>query len=171
MSAQKAYDELIKRAREVSLLVSCESVLGWDERTYMPRGGAAFRAEQLGLLSGLAHEKFTDPRIGELLTQVEQSDLIKDDDSMEAANVRELRYQYDKQTKLPKELVEEITRVTFSPGSKRSSNCKKTKPMPTATRVSLTTLCWTITNPAPRSSRSSTSFPVCATIWSNCWAK
>ncbi len=112
MSAQKAYEELIKRVREVSLLTSCEEVLAWDERTYMPRGGAAHRAEQLGLLSGLAHEKFVVPRIGELLGELEQSDLVKNAESPEAVNVREIRYLYDKRTKLPKDLVEEITRVT-----------------------------------------------------------
>ncbi len=112
MSAQKSYEELIRRIKEVSLLYSCESVLGWDERTYMPRGGAGHRAEQLGLLTGLAHEKFTDPKVGELLAELEQSDLVKDPESAEAVNIRETRYQYDKRTKLPKDLVEEITRVT-----------------------------------------------------------
>jgi len=112
MSAQKAYEELVKRTKEVSLLYSCEYVLGWDERTYMPRAGSVHRAEQLGLISGLAHEKFTDPRVGELLAELEQSELVKDADSTEAVNIRETRYAYDKRTKLPKELVEEITRVT-----------------------------------------------------------
>lgn len=112
MSAQKAYEELIQRVKEVSLLYSCEAVLGWDERTHMPRGGAAHRAEQLGLLSGMAHEKFVDPKIADLLGELEQSELVKDEDSIEAVNIREIRYQYDKQTKLPKSLVEEITKVT-----------------------------------------------------------
>lgn len=112
MSARKAYEELIQRIKEVSLLYSCEAVLGWDERTHMPRGGAAHRADQLGLISGLAHEKFVDPKIGDLLGELEQSDLVKDTDSVEAVNIRETRYQYGKRTKLPKKLVEEITKVT-----------------------------------------------------------
>ncbi|MEW6411072.1 MAG: carboxypeptidase M32 [Candidatus Zixiibacteriota bacterium] len=112
MSTQQAYDELIRRMKEVSLLHSCNAVLGWDERTYMPRGGANHRADQLGLISGLAHEKMTDPRVGELLSQVEQSELVKDPESVEAVNVREMRHFYNKQTKLPKDLVEEITKVT-----------------------------------------------------------
>ncbi len=112
MSTQQAYDDLIKRVKEVSLLHSCDAILGWDERTYMPRGGAAHRADQLGLISGLAHEKLTDPKIGELLSELEQSDLVKDPESAQAVNIREIRYYYDKQTKLPKDLVEEITKVT-----------------------------------------------------------
>jgi len=112
MSVKKAYEELIQRIKEVSVLYSCEAILGWDERTYMPRAGAAHRAEQLGLISGLAHEKFTDPKVGELLAELEQSELVKDPDSPEAVNIRETRYAYDKRAKLPKDLVEEITRVT-----------------------------------------------------------
>ncbi len=112
MSPQQAYDELIREIKEIALLESCASVLFWDERTYMPRGGAAHRSAQVSMLAGMGHERFTDPRIGELLTEVEASDIIKDPESEAAVNVRELRRAYDKETKLPKKLVEEITRVT-----------------------------------------------------------
>ena len=78
MSPQQAYDELIREIKEIALLESCASVLFWDERTYMPRGGAAHRAAQVSMLAGMGHERFTDPRIGELLTEVEASDIIKD---------------------------------------------------------------------------------------------
>ncbi|MFQ5499541.1 MAG: carboxypeptidase M32 [Candidatus Zixiibacteriota bacterium] len=111
MSGQKAYEELVKRVREISILASCGSVLGWDEQTYMPRGGAELRSEQLGLLSGMTHDQFTDPRIGELLSELEQSDLVKDPVSEAAVNTRELRHLYDKETKLPKELVEELSKT------------------------------------------------------------
>ncbi len=112
MAAPQAYEELIKRLREVALLGSVEGVLGWEERTYMPRGGSQLRADQLGLLSGMVHEKFTDPRIGDLLSELEESDYMKDAESVEAVNIRETRHDYDKYTKLPKDLVEEITKTT-----------------------------------------------------------
>ena len=73
MDPQRAYDELIGRAREQSLLGSCSAVLGWDEQTYMPTGGAAHRGSQMALLAGLHHERATDPRVGELLAIVEDS--------------------------------------------------------------------------------------------------
>ena len=112
MTPQAAYDELVKRCREISLLGSSASVLYWDQHTYMPPAGTPFRAEQMALISRMTHEMFTDPKINDLISQVEQSDLVKDEESPEAANIRELRYQYDKLTKLPKELVEEITKTT-----------------------------------------------------------
>lgn len=107
-----AYAELIRRSKELGVLNSCAAVLGWDQQTYMPPGGAGLRGEQMALLASLAHQKFTNPKIGELLAAVEGSELVKDPAAPEAANVRELRRGYDRATKLPPELVEELARVT-----------------------------------------------------------
>jgi carboxypeptidase Taq len=112
MDHNQKYAELIRRVREAALLGSCASVLGWDERTYMPHQGSAHRAEQMALLARLAHEMFTAPQIGEALAAVEGSPLVADAESVAAANVREIRREYDRAVKLPKELVEEIARVT-----------------------------------------------------------
>ena len=112
MIAQEAYDELVRRCREATVLHSCGDVLGWDERTYMPPAGSPHRAEQMALLARLVHEMATAPRVGELLAAVEGSPLVKDPDTLEAANVREIRRSYDRATKLPPALVEELARVT-----------------------------------------------------------
>jgi carboxypeptidase Taq len=112
MTPQSAYDELIRRSKEQTLLASCSSLLGWDEQTYMPRGGAEHRGNQMALLAGLHHEKATDPRIGTLLEAIEGSDLVHDPESVAAVNVRELRRSFDRQTRLPRTLVEELARTT-----------------------------------------------------------
>ncbi len=112
MRAQAAYDELIRRAREEALLASCAELLGWDEDTYMPPGGVVHRGNQMALLAGLQHEKATDPRVGELLDELEASDLVRDPLAPEAVNVRELRREYRRLTRLPRRLVEEVARVT-----------------------------------------------------------
>src|ERR1700730_2731149 len=96
MTPQAAYDELLRRAREESLLESCQALLGWDELTFMPPGGVAARANQLAYLAGLQHEKATDRRIGELLAAVEGSPLLADAFSAAAVNVREGRRSYDR---------------------------------------------------------------------------
>src|SRR5262245_56787883 len=112
MDIDQAYAELIQRIKEHALLGSCGSVLGWDERTYMPREGSAHRAEQMALLARLGHEMLTSPRIGELLNEVKDHPQAKLKDSHHAANIREIRRTYDRAVKLPKELVEELARVT-----------------------------------------------------------
>ena len=59
MTSEKAYSELIRRVKDAAILSACGSVLGWDERTYMPRNGGVFRGEQMALLARLAHEMAT----------------------------------------------------------------------------------------------------------------
>jgi carboxypeptidase Taq len=108
----QSYAELIQRFKEYSLLGSCSSVLGWDERTYMPREGSAYRSEQMALLARLSHEMLTVPRIGRLLNELEGQDLVKQADNPAAVNVREIRRVYDRAVKLPKRLVEELARTT-----------------------------------------------------------
>jgi carboxypeptidase Taq len=113
MSLESAYADLIRRVKEAATLNACGSVLGWDERTYMPRHGGIFRGEQMALLARLAHEMSTAPQVGEALAEVEGSPLVADPAADAAANVREIRRAYDRAVKLPKELVEELARVTI----------------------------------------------------------
>lgn len=112
MTATDAYTELVRRSKELGVLNSCAAVLAWDQQTYMPRNGNALRGEQMAFLATLAHQKFTDPKIGELLAAVEGSDAVADPESDAGANARELRRSYNRATKLPPELVEELARVT-----------------------------------------------------------
>jgi len=112
MNPQEAYKKLIEEISELVVLVSCEGVLGWDHQVNLPPAGAAFRARQSSLLAGMVHDRFTDPKIGEWLSIIEGSDLVKDPESVEAATVRDLRHEYDKETKLPKDLVVEMDKTT-----------------------------------------------------------
>src|SRR5947209_20359784 len=95
MNPQPAYDELIRRFKETRLLDSVGSVLGWDERTYMPPKAAAHRAEQMALMARLGHERLTHPRLGELLSELEASPGNDDPRSTRAVNLREIRRLYD----------------------------------------------------------------------------
>src|SRR5437762_1767303 len=76
MTPQAAYQQLVDRYREARLLESVGSVIGWDERTYMPPKGSAHRADQMALLAKLLHVKLTEPVLGELLDAVERSSLV-----------------------------------------------------------------------------------------------
>ncbi len=112
MHEQQAYDELIRRTREESLLASCSELLGWDELTYMPQRGDSHRGEQMALLNGLYHARSTDPRLGELLAVLEGSCLTSDPLSVSAVNIREIARAYRRATRVPRDLVEELARVT-----------------------------------------------------------
>ncbi|HEX3234960.1 MAG TPA: carboxypeptidase M32 [Gemmatimonadales bacterium] len=112
MRGDKAYDELIRRVREEALLTTIDALLEWDEETYMPAGGVENRSEQMALVAGLLHERGTDPRVGELLAELEGSDLLADPASPPAVNVRALRREYDRYVRLPRRLVEDVARTT-----------------------------------------------------------
>jgi carboxypeptidase Taq len=112
MQAEAAYRNLIERVREESLLASCTDLLAWDEETYMPSQGAAHRGEQMALLAGMLHDRAADPRRGELLAIIEGSALVADPESPESANIREIRRAYDRATRLPRRLVQDLARVT-----------------------------------------------------------
>ncbi len=111
MRPAEAYAELVRLSREETVLASCSDLLEWDEETFMPRGGVEHRAEQMSLLAGMLHDRGADPRFGELLDRVEGTELVADPDSPSAVNIRELRREYERERKLPKDLVEESARV------------------------------------------------------------
>ena len=106
-----AYDSLVEHLKETQLVGSINSLLGWDERTKLPKGGGAYRAEQMTYVSGLLHKMRTDPRVGDWLAEAEQQVGEQDPHSDQATVLREARRSFDKLTKLPQDLVENITRA------------------------------------------------------------
>ncbi len=113
VSAVSAYDELIGHIREANLLSSSASLLGWDQETMMPPGGLEHRSRQLAQLARMAHQMKTDARVGQWLAACEgDAKITADPLSVAAVNVREIRREYDRNTKLPASLVEELTRVS-----------------------------------------------------------
>lgn len=112
MNPEEAYAELLRLSREKSVLASCHQMLQWDAEICMPRDGVKHRGEQMALIAGLVHDRATDPRYDELLKTVEASGLVSDSESVEAVNARELRRDFDRETKLPRRLVEEMARVS-----------------------------------------------------------
>jgi carboxypeptidase Taq len=108
---QEALTELKKKTREISILETCGALLDWDERTYMPAGASEFRAEQLSYVAGLTHQRTVSPRIGELLEIIQGSDLMDGGGTDAAVVVREVGRVYDRATKMPQALVEEITKT------------------------------------------------------------
>lgn len=101
--------ELKKRLAEVFDLNGAAAVLGWDQATYMPSGGAPARGRQMATLAGLAQQKFTDPAIGRLLDDLEKETKNMPPDSDEAALIRKTRRDYNKQIKVSAEWVSKFS--------------------------------------------------------------
>jgi carboxypeptidase Taq len=103
------YQVLDRRLREITNINHAASVLGWDQQTYMPPGGAQARGEQMATLGMLSHRMHISEETGQMIRQAEEevADLAPESD--EASLVRVARRDYDLATKIPPELVAEIT--------------------------------------------------------------
>jgi carboxypeptidase Taq len=99
--------ELLTRLREYSDLESASAVLGWDQATYMPEGGAEARGRQLATLDKIAHEKLVDARIPALLDSLASHASALPQDSFEASLIRVARRDYERASRLPGAFVAE----------------------------------------------------------------
>ncbi|MGD8450363.1 MAG: carboxypeptidase M32 [Phycisphaerae bacterium] len=109
MSGEK-YASFAQRIREYHAICSAQGVLEWDQMTMMPAQGAPWRAEQIAAIAGLAHEKLTDPALGEELATLTNEAEAGGPEA--ATNVREMRRLYERAVRLPKPLVQELARTT-----------------------------------------------------------
>ena len=103
-----AYEDLVERYERISNIENAAGVLNWDQEVMMPAGGTPARSAQLSALSATSHELLTEEAMGEALDAAESADLTGE----EAAAVREIRRQYERATRVPTDLVEEISKTT-----------------------------------------------------------
>jgi carboxypeptidase Taq len=66
---------LTDRLGTVADLQAAARLLEWDQETYMPRGAAEVRAQQLATLKSLAHAHFTDEKTQVLVEAIDENDL------------------------------------------------------------------------------------------------
>jgi carboxypeptidase Taq len=111
MSADPKLQQLQARLAEVTDLSKSSTLLFWDQRVMMPSGGAAARAEALSTLSSLTQERFVASDIGALLEDLRGLEESSEYDSFEASLIRVTRRDYEKATRVPPELVGEMSRT------------------------------------------------------------
>ena len=106
-TSEKPLQLLKDRLATISDVNAAGATLNWDQQTYMPEGGVAGRAEQLATLSRLAHEMLVSEATGSLLRNLDEPET----DSEDFALVRLTRREYERATRLPAELVAELSRA------------------------------------------------------------
>src|SRR4051794_18630329 len=93
-----AISKLRERLGEVMDLRAVAQLLEWDEQTVMPPGGAEARANHMGTLSRIAHERFIADDLGALLEEAAKHvDLDSDDDEASLVRVAQRRYRKERQ--------------------------------------------------------------------------
>jgi len=107
-STDSRLHELRELDHKIHRLAAIKATLEWDQETYMPAAAVEERSEQLALLEGMVHELRTSPTLGRLTTSLLETTLPSDEDR---ALVRLHRREYDRASKLPKDLVERQARL------------------------------------------------------------
>jgi len=95
----------------------------------MPPAGGEYRAEQMTLLAGIMHERWTDAEFGARLAELHENPPADDPQGEAAVNVRRLKRRYDKKVKLPKPLVEELAKTAVL-GQQRWQQARRSDDFP-----------------------------------------
>jgi carboxypeptidase Taq len=95
---------LKQRLAEISDLYRAGLVLRWDLQVTMPPLGGEARAEALGTIGRIAHERFTDDEVGSLLERLRPLEESLDYDSDDASLIRVTRRDWEKLRRVPSEL-------------------------------------------------------------------
>src|SRR6266705_3457788 len=104
-------DELVRSLQEVTDLEALQALAEWDQQTGMPDGASGVRSNQAATLQGLIHERWTSPRLGELLNKLEEVVQRASFTDADRGLVRQAHRIYNRSTKLPRKLVEEMERA------------------------------------------------------------
>ena len=109
---EQLFQTICGQAREAALLHSAADTLEWDERTRMPPAAGDYRAQQVSALRAAVHRLKTDSQFAEdLQTAIDQ---LGDEDphSDAASTIRMLHRDWQRDRKLPTELVERVAGTT-----------------------------------------------------------
>jgi len=106
--------ELLEYMHEIEDLKALGSLAEWDQNTEMPEGAGEVRGYQSATLQGVLHERWTNQRLGTLLNKLNAAISRSGYTDADRGLVREAQRNYDRSTKLPRKLVEEMARVQAS---------------------------------------------------------
>jgi carboxypeptidase Taq len=96
---------------EVVDLRHAASLIGWDERVYMPPGGVAVHGEMAATVQRIAHEKFTSPELGRALQDAAHEVESLPPESEWSRLVKVTARDYDRAMRVPGEWVEKHAHV------------------------------------------------------------
>lgn len=103
--------KLLRLLQEITDLEALQALADWDQQTGMPEGASEVRSHQAATLQGLIHERWTAPHLGELLSELQETVQQASFTDADRGLVRHARRLYDRATKLPRQLVEELQRA------------------------------------------------------------
>ncbi len=103
-----ALEKLRDRMAELSDLSAVEMLAAWDQLVMMPGDGAPARAQQLGTLARLTHERATSQEVGDWLSELDGQRL----DELDADIARIARRDWERARRVPTELAVELAQAS-----------------------------------------------------------
>lgn len=108
-----AIEQLRGRLAELADLASIEMLAGWDQLVMMPAQGGAARAQQLGALARLKHDRATAPEIGAWLEEIDAAAGGGGQlDELDRDVVRIARRDWERARRVPEELAAELAEAS-----------------------------------------------------------
>ncbi|KAG2382361.1 hypothetical protein C9374_005563 [Naegleria lovaniensis] len=123
-SLRTVYTHLVDHVKKYKVLQSVSALLEWDELVMMPNNGADSRGQHKTVVASLAHDLQTNPVIEQYLSQLVEQDqqdssTVKVKSCSESAfneheisNIILIHKEYQRNTKIPKELVERASELS-----------------------------------------------------------
>lgn len=112
------YNKLHEISKEVSYLHGIESLLDWDQETYMPPGGAEYRSHLIKTIAGITHKKHVSSTFKNALSKlinVDKGKIVgKNLSERQQAALREWRKDFLRAKALPQAFVEKWAKETSS---------------------------------------------------------
>jgi carboxypeptidase Taq len=103
---RQLYETYREHMRKLADVKSALALMQWDQETYMPVKGTAFRAQQVATLSEMAHELATSEKLGSLLETLAQATALSE---TEKKNIFLNRQDFEKQKKYPPAFVRKMS--------------------------------------------------------------
>jgi carboxypeptidase Taq len=115
-SFENHFAHVCEHARQSAILQSVADALEWDERTGMPHDASDYRAVQVSTLRAMHHKQQTDAAYGERLQQLfgdlPQTEHSDDPHGDVACTIVGLHRDYQRNCKLPVDLVRQTSEAT-----------------------------------------------------------
>ena len=100
------YTQYKSALQKIADIKYASAVLQWDQETYLPKNGNDARGRQIATLNELAHEQFTDRKLGDLMTELISANQLSNN---EKRNVTLSLEDYNKSKKLPSAFVRKMS--------------------------------------------------------------
>ena len=94
--------------RKIADIQYASALLNWDQETYMPPKGAAFRAQQLSTLAGIGHELSVSDELGKLLNTLSKDESLSE---KEKRNIKQSLKNYNDNKKYTTAFVQELSKT------------------------------------------------------------